>query len=153
MNKISKNSKGNYDANFDERMSLGEVPSDDYPVSYNPDGTVLSVFGDTKWDLTPYSYFGEAAFLYFPYWDAENDNPKKALNAETRWLLQLIIEDRKPKSLTVGTLQNNVTGLISLAKHALNSKISLVRLLSDWTHMREYIAGDPGGKRCMFLPH
>lgn len=127
------------------RLPLGVVPDDMYPVSVLEDGTVLSTYGEESWNLTPYSTFGKTAHVNFPFArQKRRTSLQDTLNAQSRWLLHLVVEDRKPSHLQLGTVKNYVTGITSMAKFANGKKIDLVTLLSQWSYMKNYMEKGPG---------
>jgi hypothetical protein len=127
-----------------QRITLGAVPDDAYPISMLEDGTVLSTYGDVSWDLSPYSTFGTKQVINFPFANKKHPSALQAkINAQSRWFLHLIIEDRKPAHFAIGTLKRYVSGIAPIAEFANRKKIDLGTLLSQWTWMKEFMETGP----------
>lgn len=110
----------------------GTPPPDDFVVSRNRDGSVVSTYGQIAWDLSAYHPEGKSNILNFCYWSAGELNPaRKQLSYEIRHIIFLLIWARDRAPLSLGTLQNYLTVLRALAKYAEDVSCQIRDILID----------------------
>jgi len=118
----------------------GSLPPDDFVVSRNSDGSVLSTYGQLGWDLSVYHPEGNSNILNFCYWDSgELTDLRKQISYELRHIIFLLIWVRDEAPLSLGTLKNYLTILRALAKYAEDVPIKVRDILIDEKHLWIFI--------------
>lgn len=119
---------------------LSKTPSDDFVVSRNRDGSVVSTYGQIAWDLSAYHPEGKSIVLNFCFWNSGEINPsRRQLSYEIRHIIFLLIWVRDRAPLSLGTLQNYLTVLRALAKYAENLSSQIRDILIDEKHLWSFI--------------
>lgn len=123
---------------------FGAVPAEDHPISCFADGSVLSVFGDPVWDMTPYQNYQRKCELRFPYCDEEAPTIQQGVaNFQSRRLLFLVIQRKKGRKFKLSTLINYISTLRTIAAFAALKKVSVFDLISIKARALEYVAAYP----------
>lgn len=118
-------------------LSLIEPP-DDYAISRNIDGTALSLYRDSVWDLSPYqSNKSQKAKLIF-HQIAQHD---VRLVKRLMFISMVFGVGRGGSHLSVQTLRHRfISGFKPLSVFALKKKTNLQNVLEDSRLLREYIS-------------
>jgi hypothetical protein len=111
---------------------LSKIPSDDFVVSRNRDGSVVSTYGQIAWDLSAYHPEGKSIVLNFCFWNSgEINSSRRRLSYEIRHIIFLLIWVRDRAPLSLGTLRNYLTVLRALAKYAEDVSSQIKNILID----------------------
>lgn len=100
-----------------------EFPSDDFVISRDSSGNVVSRFGNVIWNLTSYSNTGPCTFNWTS-WSDEDSELKSSIDLELKRLCFGILYFSR-KRVTAGTLRSTVSDLRRLASIALDSGCTL----------------------------
>jgi hypothetical protein len=99
------------------KVSGGIVPSDDFVVTRNRDGSALSRYGELIWDRTPYDPIGRTTTLVFAFWSDGVLTPRRdQLARESRWLMFLLIHLRRGRSLSNASLNGYLQAFHQIAR-------------------------------------
>ena len=83
----------------------GRIPSPDFVVSRSKDGSALSVYGDSSWDVTPYDPDGNTRRINFTTWyEGKQTTLRKGISEEMRWVMHLLRYMRPGDPLSNGGL-------------------------------------------------
>lgn len=107
-------------------------PSNDFVVSRDIDGNVLSRYADLVWDRTPYS-FGETTKLYFKFWDGDATTENRIAIVEVLHWIMFLMMWRNPsgRSLSTKTLNSILVQLRGIARRADAIGIGLKEAMAD----------------------
>lgn len=128
--------------------SRGLIPTDDFVVSRDKDGTVLSKYKDPSWDLTPYHPRGRATLRFYLFEDEKNLATSEPIVAEMRYLAFVLIWKRPGSPLKVSTLHNYVNALRYIARFAfrrgccIKDVLNSSRLLGEFARSED-VSGRP----------
>lgn len=126
--------------------AIGQLPPDNFVVSRTRDGSVASVFGQLRWDLTAYHPELQPTSLCFEYWDGGALTPSRlALTKESRYLLFALIWLRDGAPLSPGTLRNYLTVVNRLVEFAETSSIRLETVLGNAKLTQAFIESQKNG--------
>lgn len=100
-----------------------KIPPDDFVVSRDSKGNVVSRFGDDVWIFTSYSTVGPCAFNWSS-WSQEVSPLKDVISLELKLLCFAILYFDRTR-VSAGTLRTYVTDLRRIAKEALKAGCTL----------------------------
>lgn len=106
-----------------------QYPGDDFVISRDNDGNVVSRYGQEIWNLTPYSTLGPCQINYVS-WSNEKSSLKRKISQELRCLFYSILYHSK-KSITVGTVRSHVIDLRRIAKLSLAANCTIAESSSS----------------------
>lgn len=133
-------------ANFGFNPYEGDIPPDNFVVSYSQDGSPLSYYGDGSWDRTPYSPNGKTCCLCF---STHNKKPHaditKPLENEIRWFMFLLIFMKKGPVSSNGTLAHYLVVLKSIARYCKPRKMTMKEFFSDEIAFLNCLINEPKG--------
>ncbi|GJI88887.1 hypothetical protein [Duganella hordei] len=93
------------------------LPSADFIVSKNKDGTALSHYGDDSWDRTAYDSDGVRSIFSFKFWKiGEITEQRSQLMEAVKWIMYLLIFERGGTQLSNGSLKNYMKPLKAMAR-------------------------------------
>ena len=121
----------------------GRIPSPDFVVSRSKDGSALSVYGDSSWDVTPYDPDGNTRRINFTTWyEGKQTTLRKGISEEMRWVMHLLRYMRPGDPLSNGGLLRYLQALRFLARACEVRSISLENMLSSPALLVETIEGN-----------
>lgn len=127
-------------------FSLGTVPTDDFVVSRRHDGSVVSTYGQSTWDLSSYHPEGLPNNLNFRHWTGGRITPiRENISREIRYLIFLMIWVRQGAPLSLGTLHNYLTVVKMIAQYAEETSCQIRDLLMDENRLWPFIASRCSG--------
>jgi hypothetical protein len=99
--------------------ATGVLPSDNFIVSRDRNGSPASVFGDLAWNYSAYTPEGRTFRLNFSFWgNVPGTEAQERLSRTTRVALFALIWFRDGTPLSVGTLSNYLSVLNTVAVYA-----------------------------------
>lgn len=108
---------------FHHDKSKFSLPPDDFVISKDSSGAIISKFSDSTWDLTPYSTVGPCVLNWCSW--SEVDSPLKTqINHELRLLCFSLLYFDKSR-LSVGTIRSHISSLRAFAKICLDSNCTI----------------------------
>lgn len=117
----------------------GVMPEDNFVISKNKHGEVLSVFGDLSWNRTPYSPNGKTAWLRFPFWNLESmDLLQQSLHKDAKWIIFIMMWYRTGIPLSHTTLQRHCNLLQTISKYCYNKNIKFLDFFNDYREIKEF---------------
>lgn len=129
--------------------SSGQIPSENFVVTRNRDGSVASRYGDPFWDCTAYELNGRTKRLHFPYSrDPSPTAEKNQLNQEARWILFLLMWMKPGEPFSLSTLDHNLVLIRALAKFADRNNCTIKDILAN---DRKYIQFAISGISCSMI--
>jgi hypothetical protein len=115
----------------DYDLSSGQRPPPNFVISRNAAGETLSVYGDVRWDRTPYDPDGKTNIINFQFWTDEEQNPARSeLREEIRWLIFLVIYTA-PVPLADQSIRRYLTLLRVAARQAELKAVGVMDLITD----------------------
>ena len=123
-------------------------PPLDFVISRDLDGTILSRYGDLKWDRTPYNNRSRPLNIYFDYWKLSGKTPanytldwqsrrsdvtpkRVELIRQLQWLVFVLIYLPAGKPLAPATLILKATALGAAARVAERNNVRISAVLVD----------------------
>lgn len=123
---------------YDE--SIGSEPPDSFVVSRHRDGTVASRYRELAWNMSDYHSELKSHWLRFTFWGAEEATARrKQISHDAQWIMFALIWLREGASLSVGTLQNYMVVMKSLALHSDSSNCRMREILGDTTQLTSFV--------------
>lgn len=115
----------------DYDLSSGQRPPSNFVIARNAAGETLSVYGDVRWDRTPYDPDGKPNIINFQFWTDEKHNPARSeLLDEIRWLIFLVIYTA-PVPLADQTIGRYSALLRIAARQAELKAVGVMDLITD----------------------
>lgn len=128
------------------RFESKVLPSNDFVVSRNREGDIISVYGDDIWDFTVYQPEGKPSNLQFIYWDTGSFTlQRRKLLDEIKHVFFILIWLRDKNPLSIGTLRNYLGVVRVAANFAEYREISLKALISDEIYFLEFVRSQNSG--------
>lgn len=110
----------------------GFIPSDDFVVTRNKDGSALSLYGQLSWDRTPYHPDGRTSTINFSFWtEGELSLQRDQLTRELRWLMFVLIYLRPGQGLSNTTLSVYLQTFHQIARFCEKHSMQIQELLAD----------------------
>lgn len=110
----------------------GRIPSDDFVVSRNKDGSPLSVYGDSAWNWTPYNANNRTVTFSFKFWSSgEPTQLREQLAGEIRWLMFILIYLRPEPRLSISSLRSYLGLLNFITRICELRNLSVYEFLAD----------------------
>jgi hypothetical protein len=110
----------------------GRMPSDDFVVSRNKDGSPLSLYGDSTWNWTPYNANNRTVIFSFKFWSSgELTQQREQLAGEIRWLMFILIYLRPDPGLSISSLRSYLGLLNFIARICELRNLSVYEFLAD----------------------
>lgn len=126
--------------------NIGQVPSDDFVVSRNRDGSVVSLYGDLSWNLSAYHPEGQPYILNFVYWNTGGFTlVRDQISREARYIFFLLMWMRDKSPLSIGTLRNYLTVIRVLSQYAEDLSLRIQDILKSEEHLWSFIAAQNSG--------
>lgn len=123
----------------------GRIPSDSFVVSRNRDGSLLSLYGDSSWDWTPYATDGRTIKFNFHFRSSGKlTQQRNKLAGEMRWLMFVLIFLRPGHGLSNKSLKSYLSLLTFMARFCELRSLSSYGLLADPALLGECMAGNGG---------
>lgn len=119
--------------------SRGFIPPDHFVVSRSRDGTILTIYKDNSWDMSPYHPRGQRQQLYF-YLFEDGSTPKggESLVAEMRYLVFVLIWKRPGSPLSISSLNNYVIAFRQLGNFAYAKGCTIKAILNSQRLLAEF---------------
>ena len=118
----------------------GSIPSADFVVSKNKDGSPLSLYGESTWDWTPYNANNRTVTFSFKFWSSGGLTPQREqLAGEIRWLMFILIFLRPEPGLSVSSLRSYLGLLNFIARVCELRNLSVYEFLADPALLNESI--------------
>ncbi|MDK6080548.1 hypothetical protein QPM04_26445, partial [Massilia varians] len=115
----------------DYDLSSGQRPAPNFVISRNAAGETLSVYGDVRWDRTPYNPDGKTNLINFQFWTDDEQNPARSeLLEEIRWLIFLVIYTA-PVPLADQSIRRYLILLRIAARQAELKSVGVMELIID----------------------
>ncbi|MEX3992726.1 hypothetical protein AB4Y35_18370 [Paraburkholderia sp. EG286A] len=115
-------------------------PPENFVVSRQKNGEVLSIFRENKWDLSPYNGRGESSVISFAYWGRRHyDERMKAIILAAKKLMFILIWRRSGAPYAVSTLCIYGRLIGAMAEYCYKSRITIEQFLSDKTRALWFI--------------
>lgn len=114
-------------------LNIAVSISKSFVVSYNKYGNPLSFYDDDTWDFTAYSPSSKPRRLNFTHWCGSRSAPsisERALVAELKKLIYLIVYKRPGIPLSITTVRHYFDLLVLICRYAIKNEISLSGVLS-----------------------
>lgn len=116
-------------------------PKQNFVVSRQCDGVVISRFGSLLWDLSPYDGRGEYRVIDFSFWGTEaHDARRRALVKEAQRLMFILIWRRKHGTLSAATLYGYSRSIACMARFCYERYITIKELISNKRHAVALVA-------------
>jgi hypothetical protein len=112
--------------------SAAEKPRKSFVVSRHRNGSIASRYGDKSWNLSAYHPEEKPSILNFEIWKyRELTVKRKELIDESRQIIFLLMWLRSGPSLSIGTLQNYLTTVKTIARYCDENGMKISELLAD----------------------
>ena len=114
------------------------IPNDNYVISRDKFGKILSVYNDDLWDLTPYASNDITTYKI----GFRRDLKSTSLIAEFKqlfFLLMVTSQGRTSSGMSISTLQVVASSLYSICLKSEQQGITLFKFLSDNTLIKKFI--------------
>jgi hypothetical protein len=117
-------------------------------VSRYADGRAASRYVETVWDWRPYAPAGKSSPLNFQFWpkDQEPDFRQEALLAEMHWVAYLLAWKRRGPLLSYQSLLHYVKALRAVARHCMNSALTIQEVFTRHDYLLEVVNWLPAGQ-------
>lgn len=123
---------------FNLRTDKYIIPNDNYVVSRDKFGKILSVYSDDIWDLTPYASNDITTYRIGFKKDIQNDNLVNEFK-QLFFLLMVAPKGQSGSSLSMSSLQSLASILYEICKISEQQKITLFKFLSDNSLIKNFI--------------
>lgn len=113
-------------------LSSGQRPQPSFVISRNAAGETVSVYGDLRWDRTPYDPDGKNRVINFQFWTGdEQHRARSELLEEIRWLTFLVIYTTPGVPPADKTIGRYLALLRTSARQAESKGMGVIELISD----------------------
>jgi integrase len=120
-------------------FNSGVMPEDNFVVSRNKNGEIISVYGHLSWNRTPYSPNGKTAWLRFPFWDLKSmDLLQQSLHENAKWIIFIIMWYRTGIPLSQTSLKRYCNFLQTLSNYCYNKNIKLLYFFNNDKEIKEF---------------
>ncbi|WP_186052499.1 hypothetical protein [Burkholderia gladioli] len=115
-------------------INRGFYPHDNFVISRHVNGDVLSRFGDSVWDISPYDGRGENRIIGFSFWGRRcYDKRRQAIVGAAKKLMFILMWRRSGPPYAASTLVNYSRLLTVIAQYCFDARITVEELLANKT--------------------
>lgn len=124
---------------FEYNVKGFNVPSDDYVISRDEEGNIISCFGDNIWNFEPYARYSDCKKKF-------NFNIKSFENIDVNifkklvFLVMIFIDGKKGSSLSISTLDNYYDLFKAIIFFIKDKKIKLNNLFLEEKYLFEFVS-------------
>lgn len=116
----------------DYDFSSGQRPQPSFVISRNAAGETVSLYGDMRWDRTPYDPNGKTSVINFQFWTGEEQHSARpALLEEIRWLTFLVLYTTPGVPPSDQTIKRYLALLRTAARQAELKAVGVIELICD----------------------
>lgn len=122
---------------FEENLTL--TPNDDFVISRDRNGNVVSIYGDKSWDRTPYSQNGKPAWLRFPFFKLDIMNPlQTSIYNEAKWIMFILMWYRRGNPLSQEVLKRYSNFLQVLGEYCYSKNMEITHFFNSVNEIKEF---------------